>query len=346
MKRNLSLLFLLFVLGLFTGCFRDVLSWSPDGRYLSLIEPKVGRLWIWDSKAGQSKLALDTTGTATAVFLPKRWFAGQEMLIGGETHDNAKCNLAILNVKSRKAMTVAEDIMFGNYDIATKGWVYYIKDQGNDKPDRKRYALWGYNVGRAKPRLIYESNTEMSFPSSDGSGSILVGAGMEKAYNITEINADKGTTRSVATFSGTGAWYPQWIEKGKSVLYLETKDQRDTMTLCRIDLDTKTTEILISNVTPACRIEISKDKKWAAATAGSGRDKDNKETIAVARVNLQGKPVVEFLTPKDGKGLYGTQSPDGDRLAYCVGDAEHYEKIVVKDLKSGAEKVVWQGKKE
>ena len=66
----------------------------------------------------------------------------------------------------------------------------------------------------------------------------------------------------------------------------------------------------------------------------------------MARVNLQGKPVVEYLTPKDGAAFYGTLSPDGNRLAYCVGDPEHYEKIVVKDLKSGAEKVVWQAEKK
>ena len=133
---------------------------------------------------------------------------GDELLVAkgsegsGDIHD-----LSVFNMKSGQKDLVSPHIVVGNYDIATRGWVYYLADR--NETGRRQHALWGYNIRKGSQKLIYESNTGMSFPSSDGTGHVLVSAGDDNAYNIIEINADKGTTRSVVSFNGTGAWYPQ-----------------------------------------------------------------------------------------------------------------------------------------
>jgi Tol biopolymer transport system component len=360
MKRKFPLLFLLLLLALFTGCFRDVLSWSPDGRYLSLIEPKDGRLWIWDSKTDQSAIAIPTTGTATAAFLPKRWFAGQEMLVGKSTRksgssrgtmfQSSDIDLSIFNMKTEEAHLVVPNMGSGyvNYDINRKGWVYYVLEGKEDKSDQKKYALWGYDIRKHNFRLIYQSNTEMHYPCSDAHGRILMATGNEDREQFMVVDADNGSTHSLASFATPFA-LPMWANKGKSVLYLVTdKDpenagkEMETMTLCRLDLETKTTESLLSQISPFCRVQVTKDEKWAVATCKI----EHKERSFMARVNLKGKPAVEYLTPKDGAALFGTLSPNGNYLAYMEGlDTGGLEKVVVKDLTTNAEKIIWHAKK-
>ena len=179
---------------------------------------------------------------------------------------------------------------------------------------------------------------------------------------IMEVDADKGTTRSL-TSSTTPSFLPMWTDNEKRIVYLEVKDNMETATLCRLDLENKTTESLMSDVTFFCRVQITKDGKWAVATTVVPQEglaqkpqpekRSNAmliprdDTIRAARVNLQGKPVVEYLTSKEERALYGTLSPDGNRIAYCTGpDIGKYEKVVVKDLKTGTEKVIWQAEKK
>jgi Tol biopolymer transport system component len=235
----------------------------------------------------------------------------------------------------------------GNYDIATKGWIYYIEGRNKEGSGQKEDALMSYDIRKGSSKLIYKSNTEMLFPSSDGDGHVLVESaekdmptGKEGMPVIMEIDVDDGTTRSLAS-SSTGFWFPMWAQKRKSIAYLEVKDQGETATLCMIDLETKTTESLMTSVTPLCRVHITEDGKWAVATVATGKDSG-----AAARVNLQGKHVVEYLTPKDETAIYGTLSSDGNRIAYCVGEGDNFEKVVVKNLKSGAEKVIWHAEKK
>ena len=89
--------------------------------------------------------------------------------------------------------------MNGNYDMGRKGWVYYITDSGQS--GNQRHTLWGYNLRRNNSQRIYATGNEMFFPNSDSRGRILVY--MEgKDKMIMEVDADKGTTRSIATFTG------------------------------------------------------------------------------------------------------------------------------------------------
>ncbi|HBF34452.1 TPA: hypothetical protein DDW35_07795 [Candidatus Sumerlaeota bacterium] len=341
---------------MFTGCFWQILSWSPDGRWVAFVVDK-------DKSDGKEKMTYrcDThTGETKELPLENRdgWFGKTETLLG----DPVSCRYL---PKSNALLTV---VQYKPKDGGDERWLLYQSKPGSNKcvllaseaptvldvsKDGQRiyYAtsskeksgdteqeisrLWEKPLN-GSPRLLLQTGDEKaneSFPwfgqlSPSGRQFVYAMAPKESSGVAVILNLDKLTTRSIvaAESEKDAILWPMWLDED-NILFLSGASE-ECGKLHRVSLRTgEQREVCDKEIYYMHPLSLSPDKKMVAVALRE--NKENKKT-QLALVNVEsGK--VEPLSQLPYAIYHPAFSPDGKRMAF-LSTAQEKGRLEILDL--------------
>ena len=259
-RLGLCLLIVAFIVS-FCGCW-ELLSWSPDGRYLYFIDPNQTRLWRWDTETQAAESVLSDTEIACAFPLP----GNQLVYLAGTEDESATGDDAelvwrdldddswrvLLDHTSRYAFNVSPDAR----------WIYAgrVKEEGGPM-ELVRFDLTNLDksevvIEAAKLKLDVEIR-EISFPIPNPGGAKVLFVGNhdenddeyqglylydEKSGDITKLYEDGA--------SDAFLMWPRWVGENEAVLVSGKESEDQDGKLLLVDTRRQKTKELASKVFP------------------------------------------------------------------------------------------------
>lgn len=341
-----------------SGCFFEILSWSPDGRFLVTPGPKAGTLLRYDTQSGKTEeLAIQRLAEGKLETLPAAIMSchylpdGKNILLltdkGGKDGGESEAESLYLYDGSANRATRIDSDVAPYLDVTADGKnVYYVV--AREKEGKKTWLVQNYEVGKGVTTACTTSE-EIAFPRITPDGKNLLFS-TEKGFSLYDQATQ--TSRSLMVSTGKKAFYwPTWVDQ-KTLLYVKTVEDNDKEfvgTLQTLDVETSKTQTLAADVHAFFPLSVSPDKKKVAVTEIM-RDAQGK----ICDENTPYFAQIALLDLTSGKEIQRVKrlpcacapafSPDGKRLAFC--DTQDAEKKIVQilDLESGKTTVLWDSK--
>jgi Tol biopolymer transport system component len=346
-----------FFCGLLTlsGCFFEILSWSPDGRFLVTPGPKMGILLRYDTQSGKTEeLAIQRLAEGKREPLPAAIVSchylpdGKGILLltdkggkdGGESEEES---LYFYEVSQNLATRIDSGV--GPYlDVTPDGKnVYYVVERETDGV--KNYLVQKYEVGKGVT-TAYTTPVEIAFPRIVPDGKNLLFSTEKGLYLYDQ---EKQTSRSLVAVTGKKAFYwPTWVDQ-KTLLYVKVpeEDNKDFVgTLEILDVETSKTQTLAPDAHAFFPLSLSPDKKQVAFTQmardaqGNLYDDDTPYSAQIAIIDLaSGKEIrrIKRLPVVCAPAF----SPDGKRLAFTDSMEDDDRFIQILNLETNKTAVLW-----
>jgi Tol biopolymer transport system component len=332
-----------------TGCFWDMISWSPDGRYIAFFDPggddkspDAGVLWRWDVAQERAE-KLDLRDDATPD-LDDRTVHGMvqgchympdgkhlAVLVAPGTKDD-KLDLWLRAVNGDSSVKIASGVE-QTFDVGPDGTIYYVR-KTKDAKGKEIIQLLSCSYGKSEKRekLLLTQRGDIAFPKISPSGKRLLFSA-EKSLGVLDM--DSGTTRALISDTSRAFYWPAWLSD-KTVLYIFAEDDKDNIgSVQELDLATGKTRMLADNLVHGPRYAISPDRRSiVVATNPDFNASSTVKPTQLVRVNLETgktKTLLECpLTP-----MHPSFSPDGRRLAYWIYDDKNWNYMEILDLATG-----------
>lgn len=207
------------ILGM-TGCLDELVSWSPDGRYVLFTWPESDKgLWLWDSETNETKEIEPRLRTGGSWFSPesealsKDWTgcrylgtSNKALLISGG--DNP--TLYLLDVKSGLCELVESGVEIGTHISPDGKRIYYVKHNG----ETDQYVLLEYRNGKKTP--VFSMKEEFFSPSISPDGKRVL---YSTEHSLCLYDRDKKTSTILAAHEDRTFYSPKWVGNW-SVAYL------------------------------------------------------------------------------------------------------------------------------
>jgi len=341
-----------------SGCFFEILSWSPDGRFLVTPGPKAGTLLRYDTQSDKTevmtiqRLAEGKREPLPAAIMSCHYLPdGKNILLltdkGGKDGGESEAESLYLYEGSSDRATRIDSDVAPYLDVTADGKnVYYVV--AREKEGKKTWLVQNYEVGKGVTTACTTSE-EIAFPRITPDGKNLLFS-TEKGFSLYDQATQ--TSRSLMVTTGKKSFFwPTWIDK-KTLLYVKTVEGNDKEfvgTLQMLDVETSKTQTLAPDAHAFFPLSLSPDKKTVAVTQmvrdakGEIHD-DTPYSAQIALIDLaSGKEVrrIKRLPVVCAPAF----SPDGKRLAFCdTQDADKRTVVQILDLESGKTSVLWNSK--
>lgn len=245
----------------FCGCW-ELLSWSPDGRYLYLIDPDQTRLWRWDTETQAAESMLPDTEISCAFPLP-----GNQLVYLAGTDDESSTGddaelvwrdfddgswRVLLQHTSRYAINISPDAH----------WIYAVRvKEENDAMEMVRFDLTNLDhsevvIESAKLKLDVGIR-EISFPMPNTGGDKVLFVGNrdeaeveyqglylydKKSGDITKLQEDGASDAFLL--------WPRWVGEDEAVVVSGKDSDDEEGKLILVDTGRKRTRELASRLYP------------------------------------------------------------------------------------------------
>ncbi|HUT24048.1 MAG TPA: hypothetical protein VM492_06890 [Sumerlaeia bacterium] len=335
------------------GCFCEVVSWSPDGRFVAFAEHGEGdgdfKLWRWDSRTGKTEdlaIVVPEAWTSSSPvrekvsscrYLPSR---SKILVLTESAEDHENCDYYLMDLETEQSSYVALNALPG-FDVSADGEsIYYVKE--DEKTEEiclwRRKDKWGQ-----KP--IFRSKSEFHSPrvDKDEKRALIV-----VEYGLQLLDLDSSSTRTlIADAKERNCWWPLWLDDETALYLLAEGEGNEGMIgdLVACSVDDATTRLLGRDVHIFYPPSLSPDRKSVVATVGRRNaegdlDEDWREAYQAASIDLATGELT-WLTDAPFGAFSPTLSPDGKRLAY-LHMATEGGLLEVLDLETRRRTVAWR----
>ncbi len=350
-----------FFCGLLTlsGCFFEILSWSPDGRFLVTPGPKAGTLLRYDTQSGKTEeLTIQRLAEGKREVIPASIVSchylpdGKGILLltdkggkdGGESEEES-----LYFYEESQDLATRIDSGVGPYlDVTPDGKnVYYVAKRETD--GKENSLVQRYEVGKGST-TVYTTPVEIAFPRIAPDGKNLLFS-TEKGLYL--YNQEAQTSRSLVAVTGKKAFYwPTWVDQ-KTLLYVKLVegDNKDFVgTLQMLDVETSKTQTLAPDAHAFFPLSLSPDKKTIAFTqmARDAKGEIHDDAPYSAQIAL-----IELASGKEVRRVKRLPivcapafSPDGKRLAFTNSMEGDDRFVQILDLESDKTTVLWNDEAE
>ena len=382
MKLRLVVLAIMLLVAL-TGCPPfEMVSWSPNGRYLAFIGPDDSKLWIWDTsedKAIAKKWEVDTD------VVHCRFVTDDELIIfrkrGEDTYD-----LYMRNIKKETWKVLVHDTSIEKYDVSQDGrYLYYVKQiesegEGKDSgttiaevPDgkqpkegepTKRYALVRKDLRKQRPeKVLFTCENDFSYLNVDASGRRILFCGeIEGNDGFHAYEKTTGKIRHLMPVEDPeyGMW-PKWVDDHR-IIYIRmtdedskgSSDEETFGTLVLRDFTNNCTKELCPYVFPFDPPSLNADRTKVVVTGAVkdlSKDEDAADDLSTWQVVSVDLETCErrVLTSEPFGACRAAYDREGNRVAYLSPFAENDNEVAtvrILDLETNRTTVVWRDEEE
>lgn len=347
-----------------TGCYDQLVSWSPDGRYILYSIPDETTLWRWDSKTGKAEeiKLLVRKGSGKPSSKPEilhKEIMGSKYISGGTKAAILTTGeeLYLLDFKTGLCELVDDNVGSGFYASEDDETLYYVRQEG-DK-GKEIFTLIEYK--NSKKTSLFSQEEEFLHPCVSPDGNYIL-YGSEHALGLYDLKEKK----SIILLSDNEGGFvsPRWVNRNEIVyIYLPASDNEyGTLYKASIDLNnmkiSSTPQVLKEGISPLFSISITDYSREIKNTENRESSTLQKtEPVATVTMATQDKDIMqaavisintgEIILKSDvlSSAVAPTLSPDGKYLAYLSG-RDDYVFLIIRDLKTGNQTRVWRNKVE
>lgn len=364
MFKKLFYIILTGIIFMLTGCYDQLISWSPDGRYVLYSIPEETELWRWDSKTGKTEeiKLLIRKGSGDPPSKPEtlhKKIKGSRYISGGAKAAvlTTSDDLYLLDFKTGLCELVDDSAGSGFYSSEDDEILYYVRQEGDNSKENS--TLIEYKNGKKTRLFSKEEEFIHPCPSPDGNY-ILYGS--EHALGLYDLKEKK----SIVLFSDNKGGFvsPRWVNRNEIIyIYLPTSDDEyGTLYKASIDINnmkiSSAPKVLKEGISPLFTISITDYTREIKNTENRESSTLRKtEPVATVTMATQDKDVFEAAVISINTGniilksdvlssaVAPTLSPDGKYFAYLSGGEDHVL-LEILDLKTGSRETVWRNKVE
>ncbi len=374
MARRIMYILLTGLVFLSSGCYYELISWSPDSRYALFTLPDKKILWQWDKTTGKTNeiipMLRDLKDESASKPEPlNRDILGCSYLPGASRAlVYTKDEIFILDIKSGLCDLLDNNVGTGIYVSGKGERIFYVKKnevtgkEGNAA--QKEYSLMEYQNG--EKRVLFSGEEEISFPGLSPDNRYIMYS-TSNSLCLYDLKEEK--SRIIFSEQGGDIFHPMWVNNNQ-IIYAVEKETKGSAW----DLDGAIYRLSIDPISkkPASKPHILKNNIYLPVpfriddytyeiqrpekdmhSAGS----EVTEPVIIATAVMPGeteRTQAAIISIKTGDTLWesdGTYaaapalSPDGKILAYLsgIGDFMYLE---TQDMKTGKRSIAWRNEAE
>ena len=370
MLRKLSLIAIAFLALPFSGCWEfELFSWSPDGRYLVIVDPNENEVWRWDTVKQRPEPIPGLKGAEVSRF---HFTSNREAIVMGSGFDTSTIfgpdadGLVQLNVKDGYLFEVPPGAEAESFAVSPDGnWIATVhsangEEEGEENAERYVVAIAPSNDVH-KRRILGEFREGLLTPAFDRTGTRLLltkaiaedqlPEGVEEGAEILLLEFDTDTTQ-VSTFVPSFDEFPanpRWVDDDTFayVRLREDDDDDGISALMLMSLDGGDPELIHEHAFYYFPPSISPDGTTivfsAALNPETSLDQVMQSSVQLMAHNLETKEKT-VLTDEPFGAYAGKFHPTKNRIAYGTGDDPISVRIL--DLDTGRRQIVWRDEEE
>ncbi len=359
------------LLVMMTGCVVDqMVSWSPDGRYVLYSIPDEKGLWRYDTVEDKTeKIELKTllspvnASGSNPLDTEIPWCS----YLDGKSRalictDDGELYIVNLTNGACELIDTELGYMGIKYISGDTEKIYYVK--GKESSDTKEYALMEYK--NKNKTALFSLKEEFGYLDLSPDGRYLLYT-TENSLNVYDLIENKTSVISNNNTEGDICW-PKWVNKNE-IVYLLAKDTSEekngeslSVTLNKISIDNRTFKPLSEpvelqkNIYPIFLRPV-REYTYEVQKKNSSEKLKITEPIVVTSLKEPNtgafQPAVISIKTGDilwksdtlSQGVGGTLSPDGQTMAY-LSDVGNFVFLETKDIKTKKQTIVWRNEAE
>ncbi len=342
---NRSLILAALLLCTLTGCW-ELLSWSPDGRYLAFVIPQSGEVWRWDTQR-ESAQSLPTSDAVKVEYLdtPDRL-----LVIRDSGGDDAGVDVGLLNTTegSWNFITRIEDPYF--YCVSRDGKSLYTVEQRGESGG---CALVERPIDKpedARDLVVSPTQLAMPFAGTPSQGILIASVNAEESHQIQRVYAaPPGSAPEILIESSEKEiWLPMWLNDNALLFLREGETDDEWAELVHYTLSSKSERVLYGLVYPYVRPSLHPNGKRLLVSAiphnrVEAMRADWLSSIQLLEIEIDSGNVRQLTNETFGAAL-GAYNPKSNSVAYLSPpDLEsNSANIRILNLETGEKTTVWR----
>jgi hypothetical protein len=371
MLRKLSLIAIAFLALPFSGCWEfELFSWSPDGRYLVIVDPNENEAWRWDTVKQRPEPIPGLKGTEVTRF---HFTSNREAIVMGTRFKTSSImgpdadGLVKLNLMDGYFHEVPPGAEAQWFAVSPDGsriatvHAASSEEEGEEGGERYVVAIAPSNDVN-KRRIVGEFKEELLTPAFDRTGTRLLltkavaedqlPEGVEEGAEILLLEFDTDTTqvRSFVRSFGEYPINPRWIgDDAFTYLRLrEDEEEEDGISaLMLMAIDGGEPEQIYDHTFYYFPPSVSPDGTTIVFSAALNHemslDEVMQSSVQLMAHNLESQEQA-VLTDEPFGAYAGEFHPTKNQVAYATGDGPMSVRIL--DIDTGHRQIVWRNEEE
>jgi WD40 repeat protein len=337
-----------------SGCFYETLSWSPDGRYLALIEGEDRTLYLWDSQTQKTHRVCD--GVLSCRFIPSGHllFAiepghdapGMFSTSPEGTADTFNLHRGTPTSHGLEPVDTIYAVLGFSVGVSEDGQYLYYQTQlkGEEHP-----TMWESKLtGDKNATRLTGFPEQIAFPAPDSARNRIAFMDVADEKGVLELwDSASSSSVEIESMESKWYWYPAWVDDSHLICVVAgdgDDDQDMAGDLVEFDVAARTRRTICSGVVGLGGVKLSADRKTAYVTAHkSDRSIEWPSALQAAKVDVSTGEMT-FLTDDTFGAALSRYNPATNQLAYVAksDSADNAGNIVsVLDLKTGEQRQIW-----